>query len=167
MQLASRLAFAPILGMVACANVWGFQDLTAGPDADVRDATTESQPDDEGQAAIDAAVDAPPAGDDSASFDAQGDARSPDAGEGGVVIREGGVRDAGDAGDDGGAAAECRRICTSGCCDSNNYCQQGTATAACGSAGATCQSCGACPALQTACCTGGACVCKLLSIGCP
>ncbi len=168
MRWVRRLAAAPLLGVVACASIWGFQDLTAGSDGGSNDATTGSDAqDDRSESALDAAADAPGEDEDAAFSDAQSDARSPDGGEGGAMSREGGARDAGDAGDDGAAAATCRSICPTGCCDSNNYCQGGSATTVCGSGGAACQSCAGCSALQTACCSDGGCICRLLSIGCP
>jgi hypothetical protein len=155
-RVTPRIAVVPILGLLACAKVWGFQDLTEGPDGGSPDATTASDAqDDRSESALDAAVDAPGEEEDSASADALPDVRRPDGGEGGAAIAEGGV---GDAGDDG-AAAFCRSIC-GGCCDANNHCAGGDTTAACGTDGAACQTC-SCTALQITCCVKGACKCEV------
>jgi len=166
--VAVAAALAPLFGLVACADLWGFDDLTRATDGGPQDATTA---DDGSAVGLEGGSDAEADGANEMA-DASADAtngRSEDGGSRG----EAGVRDAGapDAGDDG-AAAGCRTACPSGCCDAMNHCQQ-TSQTACGTGGAACVDCTAdasCnPLVQVACCgaTTGQCGCAaLLNLAC-
>jgi hypothetical protein len=126
----------PLFGVVACANVWGFDDLTLAQDGGPSDATMASD---------DQATDSEGGGDDGSTDGAvenhdsdadAGDARIyGDGGEAGPII-DAGARDAG--GD--GAAATCEMICQ-GCCDSNNQCVVMMSPTACGMGGQACADC--------------------------
>jgi hypothetical protein len=164
------MAVVPLFGVVACADVWGFSDLTGG-DAVAPDATTPQ-----------GAIDAPGAGMDSSAPDSaqSGDESSgelPDsreqrevseAGDGGMTVREGGP---GDGGNDAAVAA-CKAICPMGCCDSTGHCVTALSARACGAAGAQCVDCtttaATCTPLTPACCgsTTGQCGCSLATVGC-
>jgi hypothetical protein len=161
----------PLVGVVACADVWGFSDLTEAPDAVARDAT----------AAEEAAVGGAEGGTDSGPDGSlEGDGPSgerPDAqdetGEAGKAgeagrIPEGGTKDA----PDDGAIAYCKANCLAGCCDSAGNCLTALSPRACGTAGATCVDCTTtettCTALTPACCgsTTRQCGCSLATVGC-
>ena len=148
--------------MVACANVWGFQDLREGPDGGASDATTGGGDDrDEADGRI---ADDAPEPQDSAEVDAQRDAPGTEAGEAGP-IGEGGPLD---AASDGPTAADCQEHCPNGCCDSNNMCHPATSNTVCGTQGSACVNCKVtmpCGALQASCCASGGCVCA--AIACP
>jgi hypothetical protein len=152
-----------LFGVVACADVWGFSDLTAAPDAVAPDATPAG---DSPVSVLEAG------GDDEADVFALGADSGADAadargygeggeGEGGRSA-EGGAKDAGDD----GAAAACKATC-SGCCNSANHCVTPTATA-CGNGGEACVDCPACSTLQTPCCgaTSGQCGCADVGLLC-
>jgi hypothetical protein len=170
------VAIAPLLGVAACANVWGFDDLTLALDGGSRDATTASDAlvgaaDSGGDAEVDAGddgYDSVDAGDSSYASDAPAVSDAPSYGEGG----EGGGPNDGavkDAGGDGAAAAACKKICPMGCCDPAGRCLGGTATSACGTGGNACE---ACPAsactLASPCCgaTSQQCGCATADILC-
>jgi hypothetical protein len=154
LRLAPHVAVAPLIGLIACANVWGFQDLTTESDGGLPEAAapTSDAPGDDAESSRDAAQEASGEPEDSAFLDARDDARSRDAG---APKADGGANDGGDD----GAAAACRGICVTGCCDSNNICQAGTSTSACGSGGVACEAC-SCKALQLTCCVRGGCACE-------
>jgi len=160
------IALTPLLGVVACANVWGFDDLTSR-DGGPQDATTrvdafappvESGPD----AADDGVGDVADSSGDAS--DAMGTGEGGEGGESDATAREGGP---GDAGNDGATAAECKASCQTGCCDANNHCQAGSTPSICGSSGGACQDCSShsCGTLQATCCVSGACACEPLT--CP
>lgn len=161
---------APLLGVAACANVWGFQDLTASdggpPDAtSMTDAPVAAQEAGAGDAEADAADQE---GDSHvAGEDARSDGPIGDAGDGGGVSREGGPADGGNAGDSA-AVALCETICTMGCCDSQGICHSTTTTKVCGPAGTACQDCSThtCSVLtETPCCGTSGCACQSI-LGC-
>ena len=158
---------APLLGAVACANVWGFDDLTLAQDGGPPDATT---PGDEqilpseggggGDAEADA-LDERDSGGDAADARIHGD-----AGEDGSRISDTGARDA----RDDGAAAACKALCST-CCDSTNHCVP-EGTGSCGIGGGTCVDCVdamPCATLSTSCCgpMTGQCGCAGLGLFCP
>jgi hypothetical protein len=146
----------PLLGVVACADVWNFSDLEEGGPPD---ASTGGDVVERAESGADATPDgAEEAGDSSRELP---DAREEgEAGEAGLSPREGGV---GDGGDDGASAAACKLHCAMGCCDSDGSCRTGNATAYCGTNGDACQ---ACPSCGTGpCCTSNkACGCLLALI---
>jgi hypothetical protein len=152
----------PLLGVVACADVWGFSDLTAS-DAAAPDAATPQE------AAVDGTEGGMDSGPDSAQREDESSADLPDAreerdlgeaGEGGMTVRESGSEDGGDA------AADCNRTnCPTGCCDSLGKCWPTSTTAHCGTNGNACEACtaSACT-LASACCTSkGTCGCQLVT----
>jgi hypothetical protein len=172
MKRRPRMAAAPRFGLVvglaaglsACANVWGFDDLTTPspddaspiPTKDGGDGVSEgsaqadsSDTDDGSDATLVDVQDAGPDGSDGrGGLDAGDGARSSDA-----------ASDA-DA-DDGAAMAQCMTIC-GGCCDSQGICQKGTAVSACGTGGKACLDCPVadkCTVLTTSCCNNNACAC--------
>ena len=156
----------PLLGVVACADVWGFSDLTEAPDAVARDATTAEE------AAVGGAEGGTDSGPDGSLEEDGPSGELPDAreerevGEADVGIREGGARD---GGDDGAAATKCKPMCPMGCCDSQGICHTGNTTASCGTNGNACEACSGtgCTALTSACCTSKqACGCMLTVILC-
>jgi hypothetical protein len=161
----ARFVLAALLvAVVACANVWGFEDLTVAP-ADGAPATAVKDGGQDGEDATGAP------GDDATETDAgldssalQGaDAETDGAGRDSGL---GGSKDAASDGaaNDGAAVARCQAICTSGCCDAQGICQGGTATSVCGAGGAACVNCSktqSCPLPGIgACCTSGACGCS-------
>jgi hypothetical protein len=153
----------PLLGVVACADVWGFSDLTEGPDAVARDSPTAGDsPVSAFEAGGDAEADVFALGADSGSDAA--DARSYGEGgeEEGVRPAEGGAKDAGDD----GAAATCKATC-SGCCNSANHCVAPPTATACGNGGEACVDCPACT-LATPCCgaNSGKCGCATAGLLC-
>jgi hypothetical protein len=149
-----------LLGVAACADVWGFKDLTLG-DGGAQDATTLSDaPNSGSEGGEDAEVDS---GQGADSGDGAADARAEgEGGEGGSAAHEGGAADAGDG---GVTAADCMSICTSGCCNSSNICVTASATA-CGPPGQQCVDCPTASCTLGACCTSaGQCGCSLV-LGC-
>ena len=162
---------APLLGVVACANIWGFEDLTLSPpDAALQDATMPSDaPGTVSEAGGDAEVDAFAEGDvfggDAADARVYGEGGMGDGGHPG----EGGAKDAGDD----AAIPYCKANCPMGCCDSTGHCVTILSPRACGTAGATCVDCttttgATCTAVTPACCgsTTGQCGCSLATVGC-
>jgi hypothetical protein len=149
------LAVASMIGAAACADVWGFKDLTEGDGG--TDAT------------------APPAddGNDEPGVDLT-DAEGADTGvsldAGDTLTDDGASGEAGDAaiGDGGDAAAQlaCLTSCVSGCCDAAGKCQKGTSTAACGSPGHVCAVCNAnCGFVTSNCCNSSqTCTCATVCL---
>jgi hypothetical protein len=164
--VAVAATLAPLFGLVACADLWGFDDLTLATDGGPQDGTT--------------ADDAPAVGPEGSDAEADGANEMADASVDATNVRsedggsrgDAGVRDAGapDAGDDG-AAAGCRAACPTGCCDAMNHCQPMSQTA-CGTGGAACVDCTAdasCMVLApVACCgaTTGQCGCAAPLLAC-
>ena len=158
------MAIAPLVGIVACANIWGFDDLTLGPDSGSEDATTSNAPEAGGDAEADAVGVRNDSGGEAADAHVSGE--DGEAGEAeAAAAREAGARD---AGGDGAAAAQCKAICKTGCCDSSGFCQAGTLASACGGGGAACATCsGPCP-LGPPCCvaTSKQCGCTTATLLC-
>jgi hypothetical protein len=175
MAVAGRFALlalvvSPALALAACADLWGFDDLTLAPDGASATATSDGGEGDVSSGEAGAAGDTSDseAGSDSGLPEDDG-APSDGAGAGG---------DRGDSGDggnpkdaasdgeanDGAAMARCQSICTSGCCDTEGICQQGTATDTCGTGGRACVNCSktqSCPLPGIGpCCTSSACGCS-------
>jgi hypothetical protein len=148
------MAVLPLFGVVACADVWGFSNLTE-VDAVAADATTpEEAPVDGLGTGMEAGPDGAQQGDEPSAElpDAQEDRGLSEGGEGGLLIRDGGP---GEGGEDGSAAAQCKAICSSGCCDSQGKCRTTTSTAYCGNSGNACETCSTsgCTLSLGACCT--------------
>jgi hypothetical protein len=168
MKTRPRMAAAPrfglvvglVAGLAACANVWGFDDLTA------------ASPDDASPIATDG-------GDDVSEGSVQADASDMDGGSDATLVDvqdagpDGSGRDGGDSGrssdaasdadaNDGAAMAWCMANCA-GCCDSQGTCQVGTAVSACGTGGKACLDCPVadkCTLITTtSCCNSNACAC--------
>ncbi len=172
-RVAAWASVAPLLGVVACANVWGFQDSTAS-DGGPPDATSMSDTyvavseagggDAEADAAEEEGDSAPAVGDDART---EGEAGK--AGDGGGVSREGGPGDGGDAGDGAVSAvvAACEAACM-GCCDAQGLCHTTPSTTVCGPSGTECQNCSAhkCAITETPCCATSGCGCATLSLIC-
>lgn len=180
---------ASLLALVACGNIWGFHNLTAGTQAEPAfDATAATAPDvmqetssvDDGDAlgaeAMDgASVDGAPA-DDAISAEDAGDATvdAPPADAADASIPDAETADAETdarveaAPPNDGAAdaiAACQAICA-GCCDSIGHCELGTATDVCGVGGALCQSCAgqSCIITSSPCCkSNGGCGCEVIT----
>lgn len=159
------MSVLPLLGVVACADVWGFSDLTGGSDALAPDAAMTQE------GAVDGTEGGMESGPDSAQEEDEPSGDLPDAreerevgeaGEGGMTVRDGAPVDGGND------AAACKAICTMGCCDSQGLCWPGTATAHCGTNGNACEACsGAGCTLATGCCTTKqACGCQLTPLVC-
>jgi hypothetical protein len=146
-------------GLTACANVWGFDDLTSGSPDDASSTATKDESDDASEGSVQAEASDTDDGSDATLADVQ------DAGP------DGSGRDGGDAGrasdaasdadaDDGAAVARCMGICPMGCCDSQGICQKGTAVSACGTGGKACVDCPKCTVITTSiCCNNNACAC--------
>jgi hypothetical protein len=158
---------APLLGVVACANVWGFDDLTLAQDGGTSDATTPSDDQatiSEGGGGEDGEADGT-AGDDAFRGDAADAADGRGEGGEGGSIRAG---DAGDGGDAGLLTAYCAGHCA-GCCDSNGQCVNKVTITACGMGGAMCVDCPACSGLGASPCCGtttGQCGCLTVGLLC-
>jgi hypothetical protein len=175
---------APFAALAACADIWGFHDLTPPPDAAafvVPDATTSidvNPPTQDAPGAADTSPAEDSANDDSgdeasavdAPWDAIADGTPGDADE--ASAPEGGPPEAGppEASPSDGAAdaiAECQSICA-GCCDTSGHCELGTSPTVCGVSGALCQSCAgqSCIITSSPCCkSNGSCGCSGL-LGC-
>jgi len=165
--LAIGLTFALVSGLVGCADIWGFDDLTSpGPDSASPVPTTEG-----GSMLDDGAPDAPPdgpspidAGPDSSPDvpDARADAGARDGGDGG------GSSDAAADADAADGAAIVRCLACAGCCDSQGVCQGGTSVSACGAGGTACLDCPVakkCTTLMTSCCSSSnACGCSTAGV---
>lgn len=124
--------------LAACANVWGFADLTEG-DASAGATTTDASLDVSAEVSASADV----AADDGAIPD---DSESPaDSASGDAAAT--------DAADASEAILLCPTHCPSGCCDVNGTCQNPSSTA-CGTGG---QQCVDCKETVTSCITGPAC----------
>ena len=170
MKTRPRMAAAPrfglavglVAGLAACANVWGFDDLTAASPDDASSSATNDGGDDVSEGSVQADASDTDDGSDATLVDAQ------DAGP------DGSGRDGGDAGrssdaasdadaNDGAAMARCMGICPTGCCDSQGTCQSGTAVSACGTGGKACMNCPVaekCTIITTmSCCNSSACAC--------
>jgi hypothetical protein len=136
---------AAALGLAACANIWGMQELSAG-DSGSDAETTPDHVTSGGEDARDSEEDASGDADDAATLKEA----AAEAGES-------------DAGDDGAAAmAACMAACPSGCCDTLAHCQGGTAASQCGGGGLACTSCYgmSCPPFSPSmCCTSHQCTC--------
>ena len=134
-------AVVPWLGLAACANVWGLEDL-GGSDGGRTDATaTTADPPDgtgaDGETAVGDSADpdgSPAAGDAAPARDASDPSQASDA----PVEAEGGALT--------DAMVTCQAHCPDGCCDSTGTCQTAEAISACGKGGAACQDC-----TQTSC----------------
>jgi hypothetical protein len=174
-----------VLGLAACADIWGFHDVSGvstdaasfqvGESGSRDDAMTSSSDaagaEDDGSfdgTVADGATDAGPAGDGS------GDATTSAEADGDAIATEAGIAEAGgpsDALDE--AVIACQAIC-SGCCDSTGHCQPGTQTGVCGANGALCEDCPDTPCnfVSTACCKGntsgggGTCGCATAALIC-
>ena len=151
-------------GLAACANVWGFDDLTTASPDDASSIATKDGADDVSEGSVQAEASDTDDGSDATLVDAQ--AAGPD----------GSGRDGGDAGrssdaasdadaNDGAAMASCAANCP-GCCDSQGTCQKGTAVSACGTGGKACLDCPVadkCTLLTTSsCCNSSACACATI-----
>jgi hypothetical protein len=153
-----------LLGVAACADVWGFKDLTLG-DGGAQDATTVSDaPNPGSEGGEDAEADSgqgADSGDGAADAADAADARS-EIGDGGPIADTG----ARDAGDDGASAA-CMSICMT-CCDSTNKCVKTSTVSACGMNGSACMVCPSCGLGSTTCCgtTSGQCGCAAAGLLC-
>jgi hypothetical protein len=152
-------ALVASFALAGCAGILGFQDLRlVDSGADGADASS-----DDGTVGDDAEVDG--------ASDARADARSMDGGPArdGAGLRDGPPEaEPGDASD---AASPCNpSFCPTGCCTSAGQCAAGTAVAACGGGGASCQDCStrSCPLTEAPCCkTGGGCGCAIGAVvGC-
>ncbi len=154
----AALPLPGLLGVVACANVWGFSDLTeGGVDTGAQDATTPEAADEEADTGSDGLL---PGDDSAAAPDVRAEDAASEAGEGGPSPREAG---AGDGGNDGAAAAMCKSICSSGCCDAQGMCRTTLSAAYCGANGDPCQACGSCT-LGACCTSSGTCGCTVLAL---
>jgi hypothetical protein len=184
---------ASLVALVACGDIWGFHDLTAGTQFEpVFDATASSAPDvtqetspvdndDAAEAeAVDGATDDGAPTDDAISAADAGDATvdAPPGDAADASIPEAATADAEvetgpeAAPPNDGAAdaiAACQAICA-GCCDPAGHCEPGNATGVCGVSGALCQTCAneSCGLLTpTQCCkSNGTCGCEGLVGGC-
>jgi hypothetical protein len=167
---AGRAALVAAFGfnVLACANIFGFDDLTLNPDASTAPPAPDGGKGGGGDDAVaDAETESSTPGDDAPETDDTGlDSSEPlfDATPDGNVVGDADTsRDAAgtrsDAGD-GGLMAACMLIC-SGCCDSNAHCQGGSTTAVCGTGGQLCSKCPSCGGVDTVCCTKGVCGCAL------
>jgi len=164
---AIGFAFALVSSLVGCADIWGFDDLTRGPDS-ASDSASPAPTIEDGSMLDAGEADAPPDG--SSQTDAALDSSPSDAADARVdaSARDGGDgRDAGASNDaasdadadDGATMARC--MACAGCCDSQGVCQGGTAVSACGTGGSACLNCPVakkCTPLMSSCCTS--------SIGC-
>lgn len=162
----------PVIGLVACANIWGFSDLGIGQGGPADATASAVQPDvavASDASAFEASEDDSEASSDDSPVtegaDSALDAAEPDAAEASTPpdAGGGGKTDASDA----APPVTCASICT-GCCDIHGDCQAGTATAVCGIAGAACADCTmhSCSGLlSTGCCASHqACGCTVALI---
>jgi hypothetical protein len=152
-RLTRGLVLAGAFVAAGCAQVWGFDDLTLGPDAGL-DATSE------GASRADAGVEAG-SGSDAAddAFIAQessdGDAASVDGSD--AESSEA----SGPKGDGAPGGPSCASICM-GCCDAMGKCQPSPSATSCGVAGAACVTCPTASCLLLGACCGamtGTCGC--------
>jgi hypothetical protein len=146
------LACALVAG--GCAEVWGFDDLTLGPDAAL-DATSEdashAEAGVEAGSGSDAADDAFVAEDSSDGDAASADGSDAEASEA-----------SGPKGDGAPGGPTCASSCT-GCCDAMGKCQPSISATACGIAGAACVTCPTTSCLLLGACCGqttGVCGCS-------
>jgi hypothetical protein len=167
-----------MLGLAACADIWGFHDVSGLPDGapfEVGESGSTMMPsdatgteDDGSLGGADGTTDAGPAsdgsGDATTSAEPDGDATIPETG----LVEAGGPSDALDE-----AVIACQAIC-SGCCDSTGHCQPGTQMGSCGTNGALCEDCPSSPCnfVSTPCCKantsggGGTCGCATAAVIC-
>jgi hypothetical protein len=172
-RAAAWVFIAPLLGVAACADVWGFQDLTASdggpPDAtSMNDARSGAPESGAGDAEADAAEEEGDSGQE-VGEDARSDGEAGKAGDSGGVSREGGLSDGGDGGD-GAAVIACEGVCM-GCCDAQGICHTTTSTTVCGASGTACQDCTTpahkCTVIgESPCCGTSGCGCAALGIIC-
>jgi hypothetical protein len=165
-SLATVLAVASLVSLAGCANLWGFETVTAEPgdgaaanpsELDATDAGSASSPPEEGTGRGEGQG---PPGLPTAPADGGGGRSGRDAGE---VDAHSGDADS----EEGGTIAPCGANCA-GCCDTKGQCQGGRAIAVCGGAGLACVDCSttACGLAAGPCCGGAnGCGCQLLSLG--
>jgi hypothetical protein len=135
------LAVASMIGGAACADVWGFKDLSEGDGGTDATATPADANDEPSVGLTDAG--ASDADDSLDAEDAVAEGSSDEAGDGAL----------GDGGDAAALVAACLTSCAIGCCDSAGKCQKGTSTSACGSPGHVCAVCNAnCGFVTSNCC---------------
>jgi hypothetical protein len=180
------LGSASLLCLAACADLWGFNDLTIPADAAPADgAPSDGAPVDVTAADQSTRGDSNVSASDGASEDGAEveDSSEEDAGNSGS--RDGGpVDDGGDSGADSGgsqgdggdaghasdasdaAPSGCQQSCLSGCCSAQGQCQPGNVLGACGTGGRSCEDCsaaafkGSCGGVTTPCCTTQMCQCS-------
>jgi hypothetical protein len=151
--LTRGVLLAGVFAAAGCADVWGFDDLTLGPDAALDATNEDASPADAGVEAgsgSDAADDA---------FIAQ------ESSDGDAASADGSDAEPGEAsppeGDGGPGGPSCASIC-GGCCDAMGKCQPSISATSCGVAGAACVACPTASCLLGACCgqTTGMCGCS-------
>jgi|SRR5882672_898903 len=157
MRVGVWIAAAPVVCVAACANVWGFSDVTLEQAAQALDASL-------GDAGIDRARSTAQDGAPDGPIDVASRKDSPGTADSGVdagADGSGQEPDATDAGDDGSdGAPDARPACVStgpnacvGCCDANGNCVGGLSNTTCGAGGASCVDC----ASVGQWCSGGSC----------
>jgi hypothetical protein len=160
----SRAIVLPLgsLALAGCANLWGFQVVTAEPVEDAAADTTELD-------AGDAEAASAPTEDATRVGEGQGPSGTlgtpAEAGGGDTSGHDAGEPDAGSS--ESSASEPCGTNCV-GCCDARGQCQGGRAITFCGGAGLACVDCSTttCAILYGACCGGASgCGCQLLSLG--
>jgi hypothetical protein len=169
MKTRPRMRAAPRFGLVvglaaglsACANVWGFDDLTPASPDDASSIATMDGGDDVSEGSVQAEASDTDDGSDATLVDVRDAGADGRGRDGGDAARSSDAALDADA-DDGAAMARCMTRCA-GCCDSQGNCQKGTAVSACGTGGKACMDCPVadkCTILTTtSCCNSNACAC--------